>query len=165
MNNNKLIISIILATAILLFGGIWIVQKTTTPSEEFIANQDAQAMIEENSYDWGTIKLKGGIVNKTFTIKNTGTQALQIRNIKTSCMCTNATLTIDGQTSPRFGMHQKSNWVGKIPAGDNAKLEVTFDPAYHGPSGVGDITRQVAMDTNDINNPKLLFNLTAQVVN
>jgi len=166
MNDNKIIIGVILATVVLLFGAIWFAQKSNSSADvKVVTSQDVRAVVGENTYDWGTIQLKGGDVKKVFAINNTGTDSLQLYDVLTSCTCTSARVIIDGQSSPSFGMHQKSNWVGEIPAGGEAEIEVTFVPDFHGPSGIGAITRQVKVATNDPNNPELLFNLTANVVN
>jgi len=164
MNSNKIIIGVVLATLGLLFGGIWLAQKMNK-STEIVITADAQAEVDENFYDWGTIKLKGGDVEKVFTIKNTGKQPLQLHDVQTSCMCTTAQVIINGQRSPSFGMHQKSKWVGEVPAGGMAEVKVTFAPDYHGPSGIGAITRQVKVETNDPDKPVIVFNVKAQVVN
>jgi len=61
-------------------------------------------------------------------------------------------------------MHEKSSSVFEVKPGETAELLVEFDPAFHGPSGVGPITRTITMNTNDVKNPVLSFNLTANVV-
>ncbi len=160
---NKLVIGVIIGTIALIGGGVWLAGTMKQP--DIVVSQDAIAEVEETSHDWGAIPLNGGKVNQSFTIKNTGTVPLQLHDILTSCMCTTAQVMINGQSSPEFGMHQKSAWVGEVPPGQEAQLTVTFDPAYHGPSGVGDITRQVKVETNDPNHPQLTFNLAAQVTN
>jgi len=79
-------------------------------------------------------------------------------------MCTTAQVIIDGKSSPLFKMHQKSAWTGEVQPGKEAELKVIFDPAFHGPSGVGAMTRQIEVATNDKNNPKLEFMLKGVVV-
>ena len=105
-----------------------------------------------------------GNVTKSFAIKNTGTGILKIFNIKTSCHCTRAYITIEGVDSPSFGMSDLSSWVGEVVGGKEAKLTVVFDPAFHGPSGVGPINRFVSVETNDRANTKLTFTLTGVVI-
>lgn len=161
--DNKLIISTIIFTLFLIGGGVWL--GSTMQKQEIVVSDASKVLIAENQHDWGTIPINGGVVTKTFEIQSNGNQALQLHDINTSCMCTTAQITISEQPSPLFGMHQKSAWVGEVAPGQTALLTVNFDPAYHGPSGIGDITRQVKVSTNDPNNPELIFNLTAQVVN
>ena len=89
---------------------------------------------------------------------------LKLYNVKTSCMCNTAQLKTPDVTSKKFKMHEASTDVIEVKPGEAAELIVEFDPAFHGPSGVGPINRTITMDTNDVNNPTLSFNLTANVV-
>lgn len=159
----KFIIGIVLTSFLVLAGGIFLVSRMES-SPEVIASQNAKAQVEKTEYDWGRIKLDEGDVKKTFTIKNIGTDTLSLLNISTSCMCTTAQVKIGEQTSPFFGMHSKSSWIGEVEPEEKAELEIVFDPAYHGPSGVGPISREIIVETNDKDNPRLVFNLTANVV-
>ena len=79
-------------------------------------------------------------------------------------MCTTAQLKTAEQSSKKFGMHQKNSSVFEVNPGETAELLVEFDPAFHGPSGVGMISRTITMNTNDTKNPTLEFSLTANVV-
>lgn len=163
MNDNKLVIGIIAVTILILGGGIWIAQKSSSTTE-IVKSSDSKASVDETDHDWGTIQLKGGDVKKIFTIRNVGTEPLQLHGVKTSCMCTTARITIGDHTSPSFGMHQKSSWAGSVPSGDAAEVEVVFAPDFHGPSGVGAITREITVSTNDSNNPEITLNVAATVV-
>lgn len=78
-------------------------------------------------------------------------------------MCTTAQLIIGDTKSPEFGMHSKSAYVMEVPGGETAELKVVFDPAFHGPNGVGPINRQITVETNDPSSPVLNFMLTAMV--
>ena len=130
-----------------------------------VQSESAKAMSAETEYSWGDIQMKDGVVTKLFTIKNNGTQDLELINIKTSCTCTTAAITTDGGKSPIFRMHQPSSWKGVVAPGAEAQLEVVFDPAFHGPSGVGQISRQITVETNDASSPLLTFSVTAIVLN
>jgi len=79
-------------------------------------------------------------------------------------MCTTAQLKTSEGTSKKFGMHESSTDVVKVKPGETAELIIEYDPAFHGPSGVGQITRIITMDTNDGKNSTLTFNLTGNVV-
>lgn len=164
MNDKKAIIGFILVTLLILGGGVFILSKTTTSGQISGVSSEVKISVDAKTYDWGTIPYSGGNVSKTFTIKNTGTDVLQLTNIKTSCACTYAQLTIDGKISPKFGMHTTSSWVGEVPPGKDAQLAVVFDPAFHGPTGVGSMERLISVQTNDINNPNLEFSLKGVVV-
>ncbi len=128
-------------------------------------NQNLPKMeISPLQYDAGTVSIVGGLVKKTFEIKNNGTGDLEIGGITTSCMCTTAVLTVDGQSSPEFGMHNNQLfWSQIITPGQIGYLDVAFDPAYHGFKGTGDITRIIYISTNDPQNNKAEARLTASV--
>lgn len=164
MNDKKIIIGLIVLTLLILGGGVFVLSKTTTTGQINGVSNEVKISVDAKTHDWGTIPYEGGNVTKTFNIKNTGTGILKLTNIKTSCACTFAQLTIDGKMSPKFGMHTTSSWVGEVAAGKEAQLTVVFDPAFHGPTGVGPMERLVSVQTNDISNPNLEFSLKGVVV-
>jgi hypothetical protein len=165
MNNKNIIILIAVVILIIIFGGITLVSSSTSSPQAFISQNVRAETIEATSFDWGNISISGGDVTKSFTIKNTGTEVLKLFNIKTSCHCTEANITIDGKTSQNFGMSGVSDWIGVVQPGKEARLTVIFDPAYHGPQGVGPVTRFVSVDTNDRGNDKITYTLTGTIVN
>jgi len=162
--DKKLLISLISVTVGILIVGIFILtmpdQKT---GNSIVATADAKVEVTEFTHDWGEIGINDGNVNREFSIKNGGSEPLSLYNVVTSCMCTTAKLSLDDDKSPEFGMHTKSSFVLEIPPQETARLKVVFDPAFHGPSGVGPISRQVKVVTNDPGNPELDFSLTAVV--
>jgi hypothetical protein len=79
-------------------------------------------------------------------------------------MCTTAQLKTASKSSIKFKMHEKSSSIFEVEPGETAELIVEFDPAFHGPSGVGQITRTINMSTNDVNNSTLNFNLVGNVI-
>lgn len=131
---------------------------------EVKADTSVTLSADEKTHDWGTIDYDAGIVSRTFEINNTSESTLKLYDVKTSCMCTTAQLKTAEATSRKFGMHEKSGSVFEVKPGEAVELLVEFDPAFHGPSGVGPITRTITMNTNDASNPSLSFNLTANVV-
>lgn len=164
MNDKKIIIGFVVFTLLILVGGVYILSLTTASPVSVNLSQNAKIEVDQKTHDWGTIFYSGGNVSKTFTIKNIGTDVLKLTNIKTSCACTYAQLTIEGKTSPQFGMHTTSSWVGEVEPGKEAQLIVVFDPDFHGPTGVGPMERLISMQTSDINNPNLEFSLKGVVV-
>jgi hypothetical protein len=153
---------LIILTIVSIVGGIFLVSRMGKKVE---VNPLAKAQVESTSQDWGEIKMNDGNKTAEFSVKNAGEGDLSLSNVVTSCMCTTAKLTLDGEESPEFGMHGESSYVMKVPAGKEAKLTVVFDPAFHGPSGVGPITRQIKISTNDAAAPQLNFTLTGNVIN
>lgn len=159
MHMSKVIISIIVATLVLGVL-IWIArpdsQKTTASS----AKSTGSLIITEetDTYDFGTISMAAGNVAHQFKIKNIGSERITIHKLYTSCMCTTATLTAGGNRFGPYGMPGH----GAIPRieqainpGEEAAVEIVFDPAAHGPAGVGPIQRTITLET-DAEEPVLL---------
>lgn len=163
MSDKKIIIGFIVLTFLILGGGVYFLSSASS-STQVTPSQNAKVEVAEKTFDWGNIPYSGGNATKTFTIKNSGTDALKLSVIKTSCTCTKAQITIDRKVSPYFSMHSTSGWVGEVAPGKEAQLLVIFDPAFHGPTGVGPIERLVSMETNDKQNPNLEFSLKGVVV-
>lgn len=163
MTEKRLIILMIFVTILILAGGVFFLNSTNSP--QISTSSLAKAYVADpTSFDWGTIPMNKGDVKKTFTIKNNGKSTLKLYNVKTSCHCTKAYVIIDTKESPIFGMDSLSSWVGEVSVGKEAKLTVVFDPAFHGPAGVGPLNRFVSVETNDKASPKLTFILTGTVV-
>ena len=163
MNEKKLLVIFLTITFVLLFGGIFLVSRnTSTPTVSASENAKAETA-GSASVEFGQVAYNGANVERTFTIKNTGTDVLKIYNIKTSCHCTTAYVKINGSDSPTFGMSTLSSWVGEIKPGNTAKVKAIFDPKYHGLQGVGPVARYISVETNDKNNSKLTFTLSGEV--
>lgn len=163
MNDKKFIIITALLTLVIMFGGITLLSSSSSSPQTSVTQNAKAETIEATSFDWGNIPINGGSVSKSFTIKNTGTEALKLFNVKTSCHCTVANVTIDGKTSENFGMSGISSWIGEVKPGKVAKLTGVFDPAFHGPQGIGPVTRFVSVETNARGNEKITFTLTGTV--
>lgn len=114
-------------------------------------------------YDAGAVSMAAGLVKKTYEIKNSGTADLKIDNIWTSCHCTIASLRVSGKISAAFNMDGATFWSQKIAPGETGYLDVTFDPAYHGPMGTGQAVRAVYVSSNDPENKKVEVRLSANV--
>lgn len=161
--SNSFLIGIVMITFLIL-GGVVFLGARLGATTQVTADSQVNLAVVENRYDWGTIDINGGVVSKSFMIENNGSTTLKLYDPKTSCMCTTAQLKIDNQISKKFGMHEKSSSVFEVQPGKTAELIVVFDPAFHGPSGVGPISRTVTMNTNSEDNPTLSFQLAANVV-
>lgn len=163
MNEKKILIIIIIGTLLILGGGV--ILLSSSPAKTPVSlSQNVKAEAPEKTFDWGQIDYNGPKATKSFKIKNSGSEILKLTNIKTSCSCTSAQIIIDGSQSPLFSMHSVSSWVGEVQPGKEAELVVVFDQSFHGPSGVGPIERIISVETNDVKNPKIEFNLTGNVV-
>lgn len=108
---------------------------------------------ETQNYDFGTVSMAKGLVSYKTTIKNTGAAPVTLTRLYTSCMCTTGMLEVGNKKLGPFGMPGHGG-IGIIKAnemlapGEEAVLEVTFDPAAHGPAGIGHIERVVTIETD-----------------
>jgi len=155
---KDIIIGISISIAI-LGGLIWLARPQAPAVSNFAAlapeNLSAVGLeAEYNSYDFGAISMAAGNVNHGFKIKNADVKPNQITKIYTSCMCTTAYLLIKDKRFGPFGMpgHGFVPPVNKIiDAGEEATIEVIFDPAAHGPAGIGPIQRTVYVEQENQN--------------
>lgn len=100
-------------------------------------------------YNFGTISMAAGKVTHRYAISNGASGPVVIRKIYTSCMCTTAALVKNGKASDAFGMpgHTPIPSIDvPLTNQDGAYVEVVFDPAAHGPAGVGPIERVVTVE-------------------
>ena len=157
------IFGIIAITTLALLGVIYFGSKeNNVPKVD--ANTKTELSVDSDTFDWGEIDINSGKVSKTFIIENKGAETLKLYNIQTSCMCTTAQIKVGPDMSKKFGMHESTSSVVEVKPDEKAELIVEFDPAFHGPSGIGSISRIVTMSTNDTNHSTLSFRLTADVV-
>ena len=143
--NNLLILSI---TAIVFLGLVLLLSNL--PEDQQVVVPGALGDIEvEQSFDFGLISMKEGDVFHEFVLKNTGLHTVLLSRLYTSCMCTTARLKMNGYQSQFFGMvgHGYIPKVNKVlEPGEEAVIEVVFDPAAHGPAGVGRVERIVYVE-------------------
>lgn len=145
---NKGIIGIIVATFVILIAGVLITSKNPKVNEEPQVLGEVEGIeVSPESYDLGNIPYGGGKVVKDFKLKNTTKAALKVKKIATSCMCTVAKIKVGNDESKYFGMEMtgdKNPPVSyEIAPGEEATVTFEFDPAAHGPSGIGPIDRIV----------------------
>lgn len=136
-------------------------------------NQPAQSKISVLSpdfYDFGDIKMKDGLVKYMFSLKNEGSEPILVSKAYTSCMCTKAKIVRAGQDiAGPFGMPGHGGTVSRaditINPGEEFKVEAVYDPAAHGPSGVGLANRSIYLETNSQVSPKIELKISANVSN
>jgi hypothetical protein len=112
------------------------------------------------THDFGSISMKKGVVNHTFNIKNMGMEAITINKMYTSCMCTTATLYKGEKVWGPFGMpgHGRIPKIEeKLVSGEEGEVRISFDPAAHGPAGVGTISRSIYLENNGAEKLELQF--------
>lgn len=164
-----------IAIIIILIGVISLVWwSNSTTNTELGANDSTKShpartgetlIAKEVFYDFGTISMKNGNVNKMFKVINSGSEDVRLPSLTTSCMCTKAYfIEPNGNKKGPFGMPSmgfvpKLNAV--IKAGQSADIEVVYDPNAHGPAGVGMIDRFIYL--TDASKNTLQFEIKALV--
>jgi len=152
MKDSKVLITIVVATVLLIGGGVVLLGGKSTTTSEVLSEVSG---IEANPtfYDLGEVPINGGVVTKEYSIKNTSGSAIKLKKVATSCMCTTASVQIMGKETPFFGMegHGDANPPVNIEVGvgQEGKVVVIFDPAAHGPQGVGPFNRVVYLTFSD----------------
>ncbi|MBI4158545.1 MAG: DUF1573 domain-containing protein [Candidatus Yanofskybacteria bacterium] len=145
MNKLKLItyFAVIFGAAIGIL--VWVAgPKDNSSNVDQAANSDL--VVDKSFFDFGNISMAAGVVSHEFKVTNTGDSEALINQIYTSCMCTEASFVKGDIKFGPFGMAghgfiPKIN--GEISAGEEAIIKVDFNPAAHGPAGVGPIERVV----------------------
>lgn len=169
MNQAKEILIGIGATA-LIFGGIifFAGQTQKNPEQNSAAingsNSNGTISAEHSSFDFGSISMSNGNVRHDFTVKNTSGEQATLKKLYTSCMCTTASLKINGRTEGPFGMAGHGfipSFNQALAPGEEATIEVVFDPNAHGPAGVGKIERVIYIEMGSSNTLEL--NVSANV--
>jgi len=134
--------------------------------EELLARapkERPEIVVEPERYDLGEVSMAAGVVRRSFTVRNEGTADLIIKSISTSCGCTTAKLVVGEVESPSFGMHDNPEWHWTLAPGESAELQVFFDPAHHGPKGIGPFARFVLIESNDPINGRVKVKLEGEV--
>ena len=156
----KIIIGYILGVIILM--GIFIVvgSKGTTTTAKIDDPDRPVATANTTLFDFGKMTNKD-IRQKTFEITNTGKSDLLLTQVATSCDCAYVYVTAGGTKSPKFTMHAKSAWRGKVAPGELAQVEVIYEPAIMPVQGK--VERIVTITTNDPEHQTLEFKVQAEV--
>jgi len=103
----------------------------------------------ESQFDFGPISMAGGKVSHRYWFRNESAAPVLIRQVYTSCMCTTATLVKGMRIIGSYGMpgHGPLPAVNETLAPDEvAYVDVEFDPAAHGPAGLGRTERVVTIE-------------------
>lgn len=106
-----------------------------------------EVTLTPESKDLGEV-VYGEVAETEFWLTNNTDQALTITRVTGSCACT-----------------QPSVEQTEVPAYESVKVMVKFDPAVHKDgSDLGEVTRTIFVETDNINFSKLEAKLTAKVV-
>ncbi len=150
---NTIIVALV---AIVVVGLLtWAYMKVPRSSQSAaVATGSTQAALGDPipEYNFGSISMLKGNVEHEFEIKNTTGADLKITRAETSCMCTRAVLRLpDGKelgpfSMPGHGFNPSVNVV--IQPDETFVVRAIFDPAAHGPAGIGNIERAVILNTD-----------------
>jgi hypothetical protein len=114
---------------------------------------ESPLLAERDKHDFGDVPIDGGTVSTVFEVTNPGADPVRLVSVFTSCGCTTAEIEFpDSSTEGPFGMPGHSLPTGldrTIGAGETLKVRVMFDPAAHGPEGLGRVMRTVTLHTAD----------------
>ena len=162
MTNERKIILLVTFFSLLVLIGAAVLLSNSTNKASLQKITGAKIELSEESFEFGDIDYSGGVATHSYKIRNSGDKDLEVANIVTSCMCTQAFVKGpfgEGPKSGMKGMSKPSAWKGIFKPGEEGELIAVFDPAFHGPQGVGSISRSVSFETNDPDRPyvELLF--------
>jgi len=152
----------IVATVIILGAAMIFAKPSPQTNQQTNPTSDiTQSLIsEEAGFDFGNISMADGKVSHVFKIKNGLDQAITATKLYTSCMCTTAALKINGVQKGPYGMPGHGflpKFNETLEPGQEALIEVIFDPAAHGPAGIGKITRVVYVENDAAKKPFELY--------
>lgn len=164
--NTKIIIAGALAI-VALFAVVWWRSPAVSSASTTQVDQVKHSQLSAGSvfYDFGTISMAKGRVRTQFTVTNSTEGDIALPSLTTSCMCTAAYfIKSDGNKKGPFGM-PGMGYVPKlnetIKPGESRIVEVEYDPAAHGPAGVGPIDRFAYLD--DAMGGRISFEIKAVV--
>ncbi len=156
---TSIIIAAILITLVVAF------RPVGDSQTEYSSQESSGALTtEESFFDFGDISMAEGKVIHDFKIQNTGIEPTMISKIYTSCMCTSAKLVTDEGSKGPYGMagHGFLPSVNElVDVNEDAIIRVIFDPAAHGPAGIGRSDRTVFIEQKS--GAKLTLRFTAFV--
>lgn len=159
----------VLIIVIAITVGVFVIASSDSPAGEVAGSKysSSELSAESTFHDFGDISMAHGDVRHEFEVTNNGDEPLSIEKVYTSCMCTEAEITnSEGKRKGIFGMpgHGKSStaYITLEPY-ETIKVAAVFDPAAHGPMGVGRAKRSIYIETNSTINPKLELSFQAMV--
>ena len=149
MKNLILLVSII----VVLIVGLFLWKGNKSPATGILATirgDTTQASVTKPipAYDFGLVSMAKGNVEHDFAITNTTDSDITINQAETSCMCTEAILKLpDGKEMGPYGMpgHGSRSVSAVVKPSEIITVRVIFNPAAHGPAGIGKIERVVTL--------------------
>lgn len=142
---------IYIATIGVLLSALVVFAQWGQPGATTAAASPSPLTVTPETFDFGQVSMAAGVVRKQIAVTNPGRAPVKVTKLFTSCMCTTVKLQMNGRTVGPFGMpgHGVVPRIAEVLApGQQATLEVAFNPAAHGPAGVGRVNRQVIVETD-----------------
>lgn len=137
--------------ALLILGSLYFLSRPKASENSKAGGQSPLQSLEPN-FDFGTISMGTGVVQHSYKVKNSSENPIEIKKIYTSCMCTEASLVHGQERHGPFGMpgHGIVPSVNETLApGAEVEIEAVFDPAAHGPAGIGRVEREIFVETRE----------------
>ncbi|KKR62901.1 hypothetical protein A2210_00390 [Candidatus Woesebacteria bacterium RIFOXYA1_FULL_40_18] len=148
-NETKFIIGSAVVTLGLIVGLTFFISAKGAKERTLVTTEVLGVSANPANYDLGDVPIKGGIITKEYEIKNATDADMELIKIVTSCMCTTASVKAESGETRFFAMEMggdKNPFISlKVKKGETVKVTVKFDPAAHGPAGVGPIDRVVSL--------------------
>ena len=156
LKDSKTLIIIISVTVVIVVGMAFLFSGSSNGADDSIEEPTVEAVgIELNPeyFGLGEVDINGGVVKREYEVKNVTDGTIKLKKLATSCMCTQAKVIVGDKETKFFGMEghgDKNPPVNmEIAAGETAKVYVEFDPAAHGPQGVGPFDRIIWLTFSD----------------
>ncbi|MDP3041529.1 MAG: DUF1573 domain-containing protein [Candidatus Omnitrophota bacterium] len=122
-----------------------------------------QIVLEAASFNFGKVSKKQGKLTKNIKLFNRGNSDLAIKNIKVSCACVTAALTVNKNKSPYFNTQgAPAGWQMVIGPDKSGELEIILDLG-HSSIPLGKVTRDVLITSNDPLNSESTLRIEAEV--
>ncbi|MFH1840675.1 MAG: DUF1573 domain-containing protein [Candidatus Shapirobacteria bacterium] len=162
---KKFVVGVIVFSLVIVALGVYLLSRAPARVALFPENE-ARIGLESRRYDFGSVRLNSGLIVHRYVIRNLGKIDLKIANLASSCACIKVYFKSANQESPRAGMKgmtKISEWIGVLQPEESGEVIIEFDPNFHGPQGVGKITRAVSFETNDPQNRYVELSFNGEV--
>ncbi len=163
--SKGIIIGIVIFSIVVIGGSYFLLAGSQKPQVQItsysLTDKERPKVEAKTTFsDLGKMKVSED-KSANFKIKNIGQKPLQLSNISSSCNCTFGQVVINGKESELYGMHAPSDFAGEVLPGKEAIIKVTYRPSIM--PVYGPVEREVYVNTNDPENPKLVFKVKATV--
>jgi len=142
--NKKTIIGIIIGSIAVVGLMAWGYGNLSGGPTRAELNTPSSLTTQEALYDFGSISMSRGKVDHMFRVTNPTDKDVLLKDLSTSCMCTEAYIVNGSSKEGPFGMPGMGGMTATnamIVARGTRDIDIVFDPAAHGPAGIGNIDR------------------------